>query len=102
MSISEFISKITLEDIEELKRLKLEELKEIPTYSFSNITFSEMKGAYIVGEIWNFVILERVGENSYQYFVSKNFDSTKIDDLVEIYKNLLFVKEKILKGKKWN
>ncbi len=57
--------------------------------------FTQMRGAYIVGAIWNFVILEKLKENSYQYFVSENFDSTKINDLKEIYKNLLFVKEEI-------
>ena len=57
--------------------------------------FKIMRGAYIVGAIWNFVILEKIGENSYQYFVSDNFDSTKIENLKEIYKNLLFVKDEI-------
>ncbi|MCP5494165.1 MAG: hypothetical protein H7A23_06380 [Leptospiraceae bacterium] len=31
----------------------------------------------------------------YQYFVSENYDSTKIEDLKGIYKNLPFVKEEI-------
>ena len=55
-----------------------------------------IKGAYIVGAIWNFVILEKLGKDSYQYFVSINFDSTKIEDLKTIYKNLLFVKNEII------
>jgi hypothetical protein len=58
---------------------------------------SEFRGAYIVGSIWNFVILEKLAENQYQYFVSENFDSSKIDDLKAIYKNLVFVKNEILK-----
>jgi hypothetical protein len=53
---------------------------------------SSMRGAYIIGAIWNFVILEKLGENKYQYFVSPNFDSTKIEDLKDIYKNLLYIK----------
>ena len=62
-----------------------------------------IKGAYIVGAIWNFVILEKLGKNKYQYFVSENYDSTKIDDLKDIYKNLVFVKEEIIeKVKKGN
>ncbi|EJF07189.1 hypothetical protein ThvES_00007500 [Thiovulum sp. ES] len=60
-------------------------------------SWKEIKGAYIVGAIWNFVILEKVGENSYQYFVSENFDSTKIEDLKNIYKNLLFIKDEVMK-----
>ncbi len=55
-----------------------------------------MRGAYIVGAIWNFVILEKLGKDKYQYFVSQNFDSTKIEDLKDIYKNLVFVKEEII------
>ena len=55
-----------------------------------------MRGAYIVGAIWNFVILEKLGKDKYQYFVSENFDSTKIVDLKGIYRNLVFVKEEII------
>ncbi len=55
-----------------------------------------MRGAYIIGAIWNFVILEKLGKDKYQYFISQNFDSTKIDDLIDIYKNLLFVKNEII------
>jgi hypothetical protein len=58
--------------------------------------WTTIKGAYIVGSIWRFVILEKLGENKYQYFVSQNFDSTKIEDLKDIYKNLLFVKNEII------
>ena len=59
--------------------------------------FDSMRGAYIVGAIWNFVILEKIELDRYEYVVSLNFDSTKIDDLQKIYKNLLFVKDEI-----WN
>ena len=55
-----------------------------------------MRGAYIVGAIWNFVILEKVGVDKYQYYVSQNFDSTKIEDLKAIYKNLVFIKNEII------
>ncbi|EJF05993.1 hypothetical protein ThvES_00019400 [Thiovulum sp. ES] len=54
-----------------------------------------IRGAFIVGSIWNFVILEKVEKDSYRYFVSENFDSSKIEDLKSIYKNLLFVKNEI-------
>jgi hypothetical protein len=57
--------------------------------------FISMRGAYIIGAIWNFVILEKLGEDKYQYFISHNFDSTKLEDLKNIYKNLLFVKSKL-------
>ncbi|MFK5976827.1 MAG: hypothetical protein QM493_09990 [Sulfurovum sp.] len=55
-----------------------------------------MRGAYIVGAIWNFVILEKLGKDEYQYFVSENYDSSKIGDLKGIYQNLVFVKEEII------
>jgi len=55
-----------------------------------------IKGAYIVGAIWNFVILKKFGKDKYQYFVSDNFDSTKIEDLQGIYKNLIFIKDEII------
>jgi hypothetical protein len=58
--------------------------------------WSTIKGAYIVGAIWNFVILEKIETDKYQYFVSQNFDCTKIEDLKFIYKNLLFIKAEII------
>jgi len=55
-----------------------------------------IKGAYVIGGNWHFVILEKLELHKYQYFISQNFDSTKIEDLKSIYKNLLFVKNEIL------
>jgi hypothetical protein len=55
-----------------------------------------IKGAYITGGNWHFVILEKLELHKYQYFISQQFDSTKIEDLKFIYKNLLFVKNEIL------
>ncbi|MCP4344351.1 MAG: hypothetical protein GY795_02360 [Desulfobacterales bacterium] len=55
-----------------------------------------IKGAYIIGGNWHFAILEKLDIDKYQYFISQNFDSTKIYDLKLIYKNLLFVKNEIL------
>jgi hypothetical protein len=55
-----------------------------------------IKGAYIVGAIWNFVILEKVERASYRYTISQNFDSTDLEKLKLIYKNLLFIKSEIL------
>ncbi len=55
-----------------------------------------IKGAYIIGGNWHFAILEKLEYHKYQYFISRNFDSTKIEDLRSIYKNLLFVKNEII------
>jgi len=57
--------------------------------------WSTIKGAYIIGAMWYFVILEKLGHNQYQYFVSQNFDCMRIDDLIAIYHQLLFVKNEI-------
>ncbi len=62
--------------------------------------FKSIKGAYIIGAIWNFVILERIEKHKYTYYISQNFDSTKIEDLKGIYKNLLYVKDEIIKSTK--
>ncbi len=55
-----------------------------------------MRGAFIIGKDWYFVILEKLGVNKYQYFLSEAFNSTKIDELKRIYKNLQFVKDEII------
>jgi hypothetical protein len=56
-----------------------------------------IKGAYIIGGNWKFVILNKLDTDKYNYAISRNFDSTKIEDLKRIYKNLLFVKKEIFK-----
>jgi hypothetical protein len=53
-----------------------------------------IRGAFIVGAIWNFVVLWKE-KDGYLYQVSNNFDSTEPEKLVEIYENLLFVKDEI-------
>jgi hypothetical protein len=56
-----------------------------------------IKGAFVIGKYWNFVILKKTTNNKYVYFVSEDFDSSKIADLEAIYKNLIFVKQEIKK-----
>lgn len=59
--------------------------------------WTEIKGAYVVGSLWFFVILQKIGTNKYQYFVSKKYDGMRVDDLITIYKNLLDIKNDIIK-----
>ncbi len=59
--------------------------------------WSEIRGAYVVGSLWFVVILQKLDKNRYQYFVSKKFDGMRIDDLSIIYKNLLYIKNNIIK-----
>ena len=58
--------------------------------------WTEIKGAYVIGGNWRFVILEKLAQDTYQYFLSQNFDATKLDDLTEVYKHLVCVKQEIL------
>jgi hypothetical protein len=55
-----------------------------------------IKGAYIIGENWTFVILQRLEKHKYQYYVSRTYNCVNIEDLKSIYKNLLFVKNETL------
>jgi hypothetical protein len=55
-----------------------------------------IKGAFVIGKSWNFVILQKTNNNKYIYFVSEDFDSSKVTDLESIYKNLLFIKHEII------
>jgi hypothetical protein len=53
-----------------------------------------MRGGYIMGQYWKFVIVEKIGENDFEYFVSKSFDSLDLPDLKQIYVILQAVKHK--------
>ncbi len=55
-----------------------------------------IRGAFIMGKDWYFVILEKLAKDNYQYFISKPFNSTNIDELKGIYRNLKFVKNEII------
>lgn len=57
---------------------------------------SAIKGAFIMGTIWNFARVEKSSEDNYTYYISKNLDSTDIDDLKQIYKNLQIVKQELM------
>jgi len=52
------------------------------------------RGGYIIGQLWKFVILEKIAENQFHYFVSKAFDSLDLEDLKQIYVILQAVKHK--------
>lgn len=53
-----------------------------------------MRGGYIIGQNWQFLILEKIGENEFQYFTSRQLDSLKLEDLLQIYVCLQAVKLK--------
>jgi hypothetical protein len=58
--------------------------------------WQRIKGAYIIGSMWYFVILEKLVKNKYRYYVSPHFDSIRLDDLKAIYNHLLFIKQEIM------
>ncbi len=51
-----------------------------------------MRGCYIIGQNWRFVIMEKDQNNNYFAYISDQLDSLKIVDLLQIYKNLQIVK----------
>ncbi len=53
-----------------------------------------MRGAFIVGAIWRFMILEKIAENSYQFFISDACDSLNFNSLKQIYICLQAIKLK--------
>jgi hypothetical protein len=57
--------------------------------------WTTIKGAYVTGANWHFVILDKLQTDTYQYTVSQNFDTTKIDDLLGVYQHLMQVKHEI-------
>ena len=77
-----------MSELEKQQAKEIEELRELlglkskdKSKAFSDVTMYD---------------LEKLGDNRYQYFVSANFDSSKIDDLKGIFRNLLFVKDEIV------
>ena len=54
-----------------------------------------IRGAFVMGKDWYFAILEKLGKDKYQYFISNPFNSMKIEELKGIYKNLQFIKNEI-------
>ena len=51
-----------------------------------------MHGCYVIGQNWRFVIMEKDENNNYFAYISEQFDSLKLDSLIQIYKNLQIVK----------
>ncbi len=55
-------------------------------------------GSFVIGKIWDFIILEKLENGSYEYFTSKSLNCLDIDNLRKIYTMLqaakaLFCKE---------
>ena len=59
---------------------------------------NQIKGAYIVGSMWVFMIVEKTSSNSYNYYLSKKYDSMEIEDLTQIYQNLQNIKNELVEN----
>ncbi len=55
-----------------------------------------IKGCYIVGRTWTFVILDKLDNGDYEYFVSSDFNCLNLDNLKSIYLILQSVKDEII------
>ncbi len=53
---------------------------------------NRMRGAYILGRYWHFVILEKNVDDSYQYYISDSCDSLNFNGLKQIFICLQAVK----------
>ncbi len=51
-----------------------------------------IKGGYIIGQYWKFMILDKLENGNYEYFVSKGFDCLDFGELKKIYIYLQAVK----------
>ncbi len=60
----------------------------------------KIRGAYNIGKLWNFVILEKINHKKYRFHESNSFNSCKIEELKQIFINLKAVKQycKIMKN----
>ncbi|GAK49448.1 hypothetical protein U14_00670 [Candidatus Moduliflexus flocculans] len=83
--------------IQEFKKTKIEQdpknqlLAEMLVAIETNQT-NIMRGAFIIGQHWQFMMLVKTFSNTYEYMVSKSFDSAWLEELLQIYTNLQAVK----------
>ncbi len=56
-----------------------------------------IKGSFNTGQFWNFVILEEIKKDTYNYFISKSFDCLNIESLKQMYIILKAVKNECCK-----
>jgi hypothetical protein len=58
---------------------------------------NHIKGAFIIGSIWVFMLLNQLDNNKYQYCLSRKYDAIELDDLKQIYQLLQWVKSELMK-----
>ena len=63
--------------------------------AFQTTTQSEMRGAYITGSIWKFVLMERL-KAGFIYYVSQSLDCLRQQDASRIYSALQILRRKLI------
>ncbi len=58
---------------------------------------NHIKGAYVAGKFWHFIILEKDKNENYKYYVSKSYDCLDIEDLRKMYAYFQAIKHKYCK-----
>ncbi len=53
---------------------------------------NKIYGSFVIGQYWKFVILEKLENGSYEYFISHSFDALKFSEIKKIYINLQKIK----------
>lgn len=62
--------------------------------ALQSTTQFEMRGAYITGSIWKFVLMERL-QTGFIYYVSHSLDFLRQEDASKIYSALQFIRRKL-------
>jgi hypothetical protein len=53
---------------------------------------NRMLGAFVISKFWQFVIIDKLKDWEYRYYISRDFSAIQIEDVFAIYKNLQFIK----------
>ena len=56
----------------------------------------ETVGAYVIGEHWRFMLLKKIGEDNYQYFLSTGYNCLIKENLSQLYISLQGIKADII------
>jgi hypothetical protein len=62
--------------------------------AFQSSSSAEMRGAYVTGSIWKFVLMRRF-ENKFVYYVSQSLDCLRHDDATQIYTTLQTLRQQL-------
>lgn len=55
----------------------------------------QIKGAFVIGSMWVFMVLKKLDGNKYQYSLSKKYDAIELAELKDIYNFLQNIKKQL-------